>query len=62
VVGIGTRAIMNPPVDHVEVGEACSHGAPQELQGRRSGAPAAWLPWNYEHALVRIDQRHAHAA
>ena len=24
--------------------------------------PADWLPWNYEDALARLDQRHAHAA
>jgi hypothetical protein len=27
-----------------------------------AAVPADWLPWNYEHALARIDQRHEHAA
>jgi hypothetical protein len=60
VIGIGTRAIMNPPVDHVEVGEACSHGALKNYKAV-AAVPGDWLPWNYEHALAHNDQRHAQA-
>ena len=27
-----------------------------------AAAPEDWLPWNYEDALARLDQRHAQAA
>jgi hypothetical protein len=27
-----------------------------------AAAPADWLPWNYEDALARLNQRHTQAA